>query len=78
MGDPRIEPRFTSSEIAKVLGITPAAVCSRRKKRGIPVNPNGYTLTEVKKIAKKKNYSKRLDPKKVEALKTMLKNDGVL
>ena len=78
MGDPRIEPRFTTTEIAKALGITPAAVCSRRKKRGLPVNPNGYTLTEIKKLAKKKTVSKHFDQKKVEALKTMLKNDGVL
>lgn len=78
MGDPRIEPRFTTGEIAKVLGITSAAVSSRRKNRGIPVNPNGYTLTEIKKIAKRKSYYRFIDPKRVEALKTMLKNDGAL
>ena len=77
MGDQRIEPRFTTGEIAKVLGITSAAV-SRRKKRGIPINPNGYTLTEIKKIAKRKSYYRFIDPKRVEALKTMLKNDGAL
>lgn len=78
MGDQRIEQRFTVSEIAKALGTTQSVVSGRRRTRGIPVNPNGYTLTEIKKIAKRRTYSKRFDPKKVEALKTILKNDGVL
>ena len=72
------ETRYTMKEIEMATGIPSTTLCSRRRARGIPVNSEGYTIQEVKSMLKKRRGGGRYNPKKADALKTMLKNDGAI
>lgn len=74
----KAENRYTVKEIELATGIHRSTLGKRRKSLGIPANPDGYSMEEVKRLIKKPKRGRPYSRKKAEALRRMLKNDGAI
>ena len=75
----KAEILYTTKEIEAATGINANVLNSRRKRLGIPTNPDGYSMAEVKKMIKRPPRRRaKFSQKKADALQAMLKNDGAL
>lgn len=74
----KAETLYTIKEIEIATGINIATLRTRRKRLGIPANPDGYSMEEVKRMIKRPKKGRPYSPKKAEALKRMLQNDGAI
>lgn len=79
MGRLEVETLYTTKEIEAATGIKASVLNTRRKKLGIPTNPDGYSMAEVKKMIKRPSRSRaKFSQRKADALKRMLENDGAI
>lgn len=74
----KVETLYTMKEIEIATGISYETLCSRRRRLGTPANPDGYSMEEVKRMIKRPKRGRPCSPKKAEALKRMLQNDGAI
>lgn len=74
----RDDTRYTIGEIADATGKKRSTLGKRRQRLGIPSNPDGYTMDEVRRILKAKRRGRVKNTAKTEELKSKLKNNGLL
>ena len=72
------ETLYTLKEISIASGIKQGTINTRRQRLKLESNKGGYTYAEVKMLIKKRPLGNRHDPRKTDALRTMLKNDGAI
>jgi len=77
LGDPRKEKHYTLGEIAEALGVKTYTVSARRRKGGIPAQPD-YSYAEVMELARVSRRGKRPRQEAVKELWGRLKNDGFI
>lgn len=73
--------RFTCQEVVLATCCKKGTVYYRARKLGIKCTKDGYTYEDIKRIMQYNGgrvYTRRPEPRKIELLKKMLGNDGLI